>query len=144
MKLTVSYRAEYAYERAVSLSPHLVRLFPRDALHARVEDFTFTTNASADISWRRDLFDNVVASCFYPRDESLLVFTLEARIAAAAAPGYGSVNQASSSSSSAAYVHMPADDADERPADESAPSGRPSSVGRRANHEQDDARARLL
>ena len=70
----------------------------------------------------------------------------EARIAAAAAqaPGYGSVNQASSSSSSAAYVHMPADDADERPADESAPSGRPSSIGRRANHEQDDARARLL
>jgi transglutaminase-like putative cysteine protease len=89
MKLTVSYRAEYAYERAVSLSPHLVRLFPRDALHARVEDFTFTTNASADISWRRDLFDNVVASCFYPRDESLLVFTLEARIAAAERNPFG-------------------------------------------------------
>jgi hypothetical protein len=71
----------------------------------------------------------------------------EARIAAAAAqaPGYGSVNHASSSSSSsAAYVHMPADDADERPVDASAPSGRPSSIGRRANQEQDDARARLL
>jgi transglutaminase-like putative cysteine protease len=89
MKLTISYRAEYAYESAVSLSPHVVRLFPRDALQARVEEFTFTTNASADITWRRDLFDNIVASCFYPQDESLLVFTLEARIAAAERNPFG-------------------------------------------------------
>jgi hypothetical protein len=76
VKLIISYRAEYVYEEAVSLSPHIVRLFPRDALHARVEDFAFTTNDSADISWRRDLFDNIVAGCFYPREESRLVFSL--------------------------------------------------------------------
>jgi transglutaminase-like putative cysteine protease len=89
VKLIISYRAEYVYEEAVSLSPHIVRLFPRDALHARVEDFAFTTNDSADISWRRDLFDNIVAGCFYPREESRLVFSLEARISAAERNPFG-------------------------------------------------------
>ncbi|MFZ4484185.1 MAG: transglutaminase family protein [Chthoniobacterales bacterium] len=89
MRLNISSRAEYAYDEPVSLSPHIVRLFPRDALHARVEEFTFTTNASADISWRRDIFDNIVASCFYPREEALLVFTLEARIVAAERNPFG-------------------------------------------------------
>lgn len=82
MKLTVEYRAEYRYERRVSLSPHVVRLFPRDALQARVVSLDFATNECGTVNWRHDLFDNVVAQCFYPREEDRLVYTLRMVIAA--------------------------------------------------------------
>ena len=66
MKLAIDYRAEYCYGRKVGLSPHVVRLFPRDALQARVVALNFATNSSGTIHWRHDLFDNVVAQCFFP------------------------------------------------------------------------------
>ncbi len=81
MKLALDYRAEYRYERKVGLSPHVVRLFPRDALQARVVALDFATNASGAVHWRHDLFDNVVAQCFYPREEDHLLYTLRAEIA---------------------------------------------------------------
>ncbi len=82
MKLSITYRAEYRYERRVSLSPHIVRLFPRDALQARVLKLNFATNATGSVHWRHDLFDNVVAQCFYPREDDRLVYSLDAEIAA--------------------------------------------------------------
>ena len=82
MKLTISYRAEYRYERRVSLSPHIVRLFPRDALQARVLKLDFATNDTGAVHWRHDLYDNVVAQCFYPREDDSLVYRLDAEIAA--------------------------------------------------------------
>ena len=81
MKLSIEYRAEYRYEGKVSLSPHIVRLFPRDALQARVCSFRFATNPHGSTHWRHDLFDNVVAQCFYPREENRLVFEFDAEIA---------------------------------------------------------------
>ena len=80
MKLAIEYRADYRYERRVSLSPHVVRLFPRDALQARVVSMDFVTNESGSVHWRHDLFDNVVAQCFYPREEDRLVYHLRAVI----------------------------------------------------------------
>lgn len=81
MKLALDYRAEYRYERKVGLSPHNVRLFPRDALQARVVVLDFATNPSGAVHWRHDLFDNVVAQCFYPREEDHLLYTLRAEVA---------------------------------------------------------------
>ena len=60
MNLSVTYRADYRYERRVSLSSHVVRLFPRDALQANVAVHRFATNPSVSVHWRHDLFDNVV------------------------------------------------------------------------------------
>lgn len=80
MKLKIHYRAEYSYEEPVSLSPHVVRLFPRDLLHVRVTSLEFSTNDAADVHWRRDIFDNLVARCFYPRHEPRLVFSLDASV----------------------------------------------------------------
>lgn len=80
MKLKISYRAEYSYAQPVSLAPQVVRLFPRDMLHARVESFAFATNEAADIHWRRDLFDNLAARCFYPRPEEKMLLTFEAAV----------------------------------------------------------------
>ena len=81
MKLSITYRAEYAYEKSVSLSPQAVRLFPRDVLYARIETLNFTTNSKATSHWRSDIFDNVLAHCFYPEVEDRLVFSLEATMA---------------------------------------------------------------
>lgn len=81
MILQVKYRAQYRYDGKVSLSPHVVRLFPRDALQASVRSFRFATNPHGSTHWRRDLFDNVIAQCFYPREEGNLVFEFDAQIA---------------------------------------------------------------
>lgn len=80
MKISVSYRAEYAYAGPVSLSPHVVRLFPRDVLHARVDSFRFSTNPSGEIHWCGDIFGNLVARCFYPQTEEKLVFALDMEV----------------------------------------------------------------
>jgi hypothetical protein len=80
MNLSVTYRADYRYERRVSLSSHVVRLFPRDALQAKVAVHRFATNPSGSVHWRHDLFDNVVAQCFYPREEDRLMFEFDAEI----------------------------------------------------------------
>lgn len=80
MKISIAYRAEYRYERSVSLSPHTVRLFPRDAMLVRVLKLDFATNPSGSVHWRHDLFDNTVAQCFYPHEDDRLVYRLDAEI----------------------------------------------------------------
>ncbi len=77
MRLTIRYEAVYAYEEAASLSPHLARIFPRTDLFVQVENTKFTTHESADVQWRRDLFDNLIAYCFYPEPVKDLPFRLE-------------------------------------------------------------------
>lgn len=80
MKIRVNYRAVYDYDEPVSLSPHVMRLFPRDALQARVGRFDFRTNKDASVHWSRDLHDNMVASCFYPQETLSMEVGLETEI----------------------------------------------------------------
>ena len=77
MRLAIRYEAGYAYEEPASLSPHLARIFPRTDLFVKVENTVFTTHESADVQWRRDLFDNLVAYCFFPDPVKELPFRLE-------------------------------------------------------------------
>lgn len=78
MRLGLHYRATYAYAEPVSLSPHVVRLFPRDTVRTHVEKYEFFTNEGADVHWRRDLFENLVARCFYPREADKLAYGFDA------------------------------------------------------------------
>lgn len=80
MKLHLKYRAVYKYEEPVSLSPHTVRLFPRDALHLRVGKTEFRTNEGASVHWSRDIQDNMVASCFYPQKTGSMEIVFETEI----------------------------------------------------------------
>jgi transglutaminase-like putative cysteine protease len=66
MKVRIRYETSYRYAEPVSYSPHFFRLFPKPDTHLRVERFVFETNAGADVQHRCDLFDNIVARCFYP------------------------------------------------------------------------------
>ena len=72
MKIQIVYQAQYRYAETVTFSPHLFRLFPKAERHLRVLSSTFQTNADAVVSYRRDLFDNDIASCFYPEKSALL------------------------------------------------------------------------
>ncbi len=80
MNLSIHYEAVYTYERAASLSPHVVRVFPRMDIFVHVAKAVFTTAPTADVQWRRDLFDNQVATCFFPELLSELPIRLEMEI----------------------------------------------------------------
>ncbi len=66
MIIHIDYHAAYEYEAEVSLSPHVVRVFPRRDMFVRVLDLHFHCGGGADIQFRRDLFDNETAYCFFP------------------------------------------------------------------------------
>lgn len=77
MRITVRYSARYQYAQTASFSPHRVRLFPRHDLFVNIERIAFSTDASADVQYRHDLFDNVTATCLYPTALDHLDFELE-------------------------------------------------------------------
>jgi transglutaminase-like putative cysteine protease len=66
MKLGLRYQTVYRYEEPVGFSPHEVRLFPRSDRFSRVRRLDFTASPSATIRYSRDVFENIVASCFFP------------------------------------------------------------------------------
>ena len=76
MKIKILYQAQYSYTETVTFSPHLFRLFPKVDQNIRVHSLAFQTNLDAAVNFRRDLFDNEIASCFYPNPTSLLAASL--------------------------------------------------------------------
>lgn len=76
MRVAVRYQANFQYEEPVSLSPHIFRIFPRRDMAVQVDRSEFYTHTSADVQQRQDLFDNLVATCFYPDPLDRLEFHL--------------------------------------------------------------------
>lgn len=66
MKIEISYAADYQYAERVSFSPHIFRVIPKVDRYLKVRSFDFRTNRGAVTNWRRDIFDNEIASVFYP------------------------------------------------------------------------------
>ena len=66
MKLGIRYQTTYRYDQAVRFSPHDVRLFPRQDRFSRVRRLDFKTSPPTNVRFARDVFDNTVASCFFP------------------------------------------------------------------------------
>jgi transglutaminase-like putative cysteine protease len=77
MKLAIRYSATYRYGEKASLSPHIVRLFPRQNFSLQTDRIAFSTHASADVQKRQDLFDNLVANCFFPAPLDTMEYRLE-------------------------------------------------------------------
>jgi len=76
MKVGIHYQTQYAYEEPVSFS-QIFRLFPKSDRYLQVISLAFQTNADATVNYRRDLFDNEIASCFYPNKSALLSVNLQ-------------------------------------------------------------------
>ena len=76
MKLGLRYQTTYRYEEPVGFSPHHVRLFPRSDRFSRVRRLDFTTLPKGTVRYSRDVFENTVASCFFPERSKELEFRL--------------------------------------------------------------------
>src|ERR1700676_4539153 len=66
MKLRIRYQTTYIYDQAVSFPPHSVLLFPPQERFSRVRRLDFKTDPATNVRFARDVFDNTVASCFFP------------------------------------------------------------------------------
>ncbi|MEY2497350.1 MAG: hypothetical protein QOD12_906 [Verrucomicrobiota bacterium] len=76
MKLGLRYQTTYRYEEPVGFSPHHVRLFPRSDRFSRVRRLDFGTAPKGTVRYSRDVFENTVASCFFPERSKELEFRL--------------------------------------------------------------------
>lgn len=76
MKLGLRYQTTYRYEEPVGFSPHHVRLFPRSDRFSRVRRLDFATAPKGTVRYSRDVFENTVASCFFPERSKELEFRL--------------------------------------------------------------------
>jgi transglutaminase-like putative cysteine protease len=76
MKLGLRYQTAYRYDEPVGFSPHDLRLFPRSDRFSRVRRLDFSTTPKATIRYSRDVFENTVASCYFPEKSKELSFRL--------------------------------------------------------------------
>src|SRR6266480_1634623 len=83
MKIGVRYETIYRYDRAVRFSPHDVRLFPRTDRFVQMTRLDFRTQPETTVRFGRDVFDNVVASCFFDQPSKLLKLRLAIDVEAA-------------------------------------------------------------
>ena len=76
MKLGLRYQTTYRYDEPVGFSPHDVRLFPRSDRFSRVRRLDFSASPKATIRYSRDVFENIVASCYFPERSKEITFRL--------------------------------------------------------------------
>jgi transglutaminase-like putative cysteine protease len=76
VKLGIRYETVYRYDRAVRFSPHDVRLFPRNDRFVQIARLDFRTNPETTVRFGRDVFDNIVASCFFEKAAEALELRL--------------------------------------------------------------------
>src|SRR5213082_3848659 len=72
----IRYETIYRYDQAVRFSPHDVRLFPRTDRFVQLRRLDFRTNPETTVRFGRDVFDNVVASCFFDQPSEMLELRL--------------------------------------------------------------------
>ncbi len=81
MNIRIKYQATYTYDERVSLSPHIIRVFPRSDIRTRVIEQSFHCGGGASIQFHRDLHDNDTAYCFFPLDTHRVEITFSSTLA---------------------------------------------------------------
>jgi Transglutaminase-like superfamily/Bacterial transglutaminase-like N-terminal region len=76
VKIGIRYETIYRYNRAVRFSPHDVRLFPRADRFLQMTRLDFHTKPETTVRFGRDVFDNIVASCFFDQASEMLELRL--------------------------------------------------------------------
>ena len=78
IRVAINHKTEYRYERAVSLSPHVLRLRP--APHCRTPIHAYSlkvTPAKHFINWQQDPFGNYLARVVFPEKTRRLVIEVD-------------------------------------------------------------------
>jgi len=76
MRVQIENWMRYTYEKPVSFSPHKIRLYPRTDPTIITHRLQTLANIPADVQYRRDLYYNLIASCFFSAPAN----TLELRV----------------------------------------------------------------
>jgi uncharacterized protein (DUF2126 family)/transglutaminase-like putative cysteine protease len=76
MQVQIENWMRYTYEKPVSFSPHKIRLYPRTDPTIITHRLQTLTNIPSDVQYRRDLYDNLIANCFFVEPAN----TLELRV----------------------------------------------------------------
>ncbi|MDQ8180773.1 transglutaminase family protein [Pelagicoccus sp. SDUM812005] len=72
MRLKISHRTRYQYNRPVQLNPHLLYLRPRENPLQSVNAFRMDFQPAARVDWMRDDFDNLPASAHFETTSDVL------------------------------------------------------------------------
>src|SRR5437588_11024071 len=83
VKIGIRYETIYRYDRPVRCSPLDVRLFPPTDRFAQMTRLDFQTRPQTTVRFGRDVFDNVVASCFFDQPSEMLELRLALDVEAA-------------------------------------------------------------
>ncbi len=78
IKVALHHRTRYAFDPAVGLSPHDVRLRPAAHCRTPIESYSFTVQpAKHFINWQQDPYGNWVARLVFPEKARLLEITVD-------------------------------------------------------------------
>jgi uncharacterized protein (DUF2126 family)/transglutaminase-like putative cysteine protease len=80
MRIQIKNWTEYVYERPVTFSPHRIRLYPRTDPAVVTHKLETALNIPHDIQYRRDLFDNLTANCFFPEPSDRLEVSIKLEV----------------------------------------------------------------
>jgi len=76
MKLGLRYQTSYRYEEAVGFSPTMYASFPQRSIQPRPPPGFSRRSPKRPCDFSRDVFENTVASCFFPERSKELEFRL--------------------------------------------------------------------
>lgn len=67
LKVVISHRTQYKYDKKVSLSPHIIRLRPAPHCRTPIESYSLKIKPKNHfINWQQDPFGNYLARLVFP------------------------------------------------------------------------------
>jgi uncharacterized protein (DUF2126 family)/transglutaminase-like putative cysteine protease len=80
MRVQIENWMRYTYEKPVSFSPHKIRLYPRTDPTIVTHRLQTLANIPADVQYRRDLYDNLIANCFFTEPANILELRIQLEV----------------------------------------------------------------
>lgn len=78
LRVALSHRTSYVFDRAVHLSPHLIRLRPAPHCRTPIEAYSLEISAKPQfLSWQQDPFGNFIARVVFPEPVTRLDVAVE-------------------------------------------------------------------
>src|SRR6516225_12388928 len=67
IRVTLNHKTEYAYDRLVSLQPHIVRLRPAPHCRTPILSYSLTVEPEGHfLNWQQDSYSNYLARLVFP------------------------------------------------------------------------------
>jgi transglutaminase-like putative cysteine protease len=77
--IEIRHTTSYSFAAPVRLGPHTLLLRPREGHDLRIASSALNINPTAGVTWRRDLYDNVLGVAVFA-EETVTLLTIESRV----------------------------------------------------------------